>query len=124
MVPRLLWALQFAAVAQMAAQAPAVLTVRVGDRVKTVPVVAQRGSGESVRADLLAEALGGQLIAAPGGKYKFTLDEKFIDLEAGVAWARTDSTELPMVIAPFRYDNRCTCHCRWRRNCCRACSVD
>jgi N-acetylmuramoyl-L-alanine amidase len=96
---------------QLAAATPqqAVLTVRVGDRVRTVPVVTQRGvgnGGDAVRADLLAEALGGQLIAAAGGKFQLTLDERQISLEAGMAWARTDSSELPLVSAPFRSENR------------------
>ena len=97
MLLSLLCALQLAA----AVPAQASLTVRVGDRARTVPVVAQRAGLASVRADLLAEAMGGQLIPLSANKYRFALDERAITLEAGVAWARTDTSELPLVSAPY-----------------------
>jgi N-acetylmuramoyl-L-alanine amidase len=98
MLLSLICALQIAA----AVPSQASLTVRVGDRARTVPIVAQRGGAASVRADLLAEAMGGQLIPLTPNTYRLALDERSITLEPGVAWARTDTSDLPLLTAPYR----------------------
>lgn len=88
-----------------AGQDQAALTVRVGDRVKTVPIVKQGGQA-AVRADLLAEALGGQLVAVTANTYRFTLGARNVGLEAGKPWVRTDTGDLPLVSSPYRSDSR------------------
>ncbi|MDQ6612287.1 MAG: N-acetylmuramoyl-L-alanine amidase, partial [Gemmatimonadota bacterium] len=70
------------------------------------PIVAQAGIGRSIRADLLAEALGGQLIALPEGKFRFTLDDRTLNMTVGTPLVSTDSGELPMIAAPMRVDGR------------------
>ena len=89
-----------------ATTSPSVLSVRWGDRARTVPVVTQAGVGAVVRVDLLAEALGGQLVASTGGRFRFILDERELNLMSGVPLVSKDSGELPMISAPFRADGR------------------
>ncbi|MEP6763914.1 MAG: N-acetylmuramoyl-L-alanine amidase [Gemmatimonadaceae bacterium] len=89
------------------ASAPtAPLVVRWGDKTRSVPVVAQSGRGSALRADLLAEALGGQLVATTGEKFRFSLDERALNLMIGVPLVSTDSGDLPIIGAPFRVDGR------------------
>jgi N-acetylmuramoyl-L-alanine amidase len=82
------------------------LTVRVGDKVRSVPVVAQTGGPKSLRADLLAEALGGQLVAVGAARYRMVVGARGVEFDVGVPWAHTDSTDLPLVSPPYRVDGR------------------
>ena len=105
MLRELLIALQVAGGAStLAPSAP--LVVRWGDKTHSVPVVTNAGGGSALRADLLAEALGGQLVALPGGKFRFLLDERQLNLVAGTPLVSADSGELPMISAPFRAEGR------------------
>ncbi|MBL0940831.1 MAG: N-acetylmuramoyl-L-alanine amidase [Gemmatimonadaceae bacterium] len=77
---------------------PPALTVRLGDRAKTVPTLLHPLGGRALRADLLAEALGGQLVLdrqAPW-RYRFEVGTSGVDIEAGAAWAIVAGDTLPL----------------------------
>lgn len=76
--------------------------VRVGDRVRSVPVVAHPEGGAAVRGDLLADALNGTLVDAGGGKWRLTLGDDNLALELLAPFVVHDSEALPMPSAPFR----------------------
>ena len=94
------------AVGSVALSQSASLVVRWGDKTRSVPVVVQPGGGRALRADLLAEALGGQLVAEAAGKFRFSLDERSLSLAIGTPLVSTDSGELSMISAPFRVEGR------------------
>ncbi|WP_053334182.1 N-acetylmuramoyl-L-alanine amidase family protein [Gemmatimonas phototrophica] len=91
--------LQVVAVAQ-----PVSLTVRLGERVREVPVVAADGGGLALRADVLAEALGGQLVrdGARSGRYRLEVGRIGIDIETGTAFAVVANDTLPLSGPVFR----------------------
>ncbi len=86
---------------QIAASTPP-LVVRVGDRVRSVPVVAHPEGGSAVRGDLLADALGGNLVSAGQGKWRFELDGAGVTLVVLAPFAVSGEDPLPMSASPFR----------------------
>lgn len=85
---------------QLAAATMPPLTVKLGDRVRQVPVVAHPAGGYAVRADVLAEALGGQLVVDSRRPRRTRLEVGIlgIDIETGSALAivADDTVPLPM----------------------------
>lgn len=83
---------------------PASLVVRLGDRARTVPAVAHPAGGLALRADLLAEALGGQLLrdAQRPGRYRLEVGVAGVDLEPGTAFAVVAGDTLPLTADVFR----------------------
>ncbi len=81
------------------------LTVRAGDRVSAVPTMAHPEGGRAVRADLLAQALGGQLLATAvtPRRYRFEVGTSGVDLEAGGTFAVTADDTIPMQRPAFRH---------------------
>ncbi|MBY0489827.1 MAG: N-acetylmuramoyl-L-alanine amidase [Gemmatimonadaceae bacterium] len=71
------------------AGSPAPLTVRVGDRVRTVPAIRHPDGSTAVRADALVEALGGQAVidARLPRRLRLEVGTVGIDVEAGSALA-------------------------------------
>ena len=80
---------------------PAVLTVRHADAVRTVPAI-PTVSGNYLRADLLAAALGGTAGDAPAGRYRITLGESRIEMEEGVPFLRVGANVIPVLLPPLR----------------------
>jgi N-acetylmuramoyl-L-alanine amidase len=87
-----------------AASQPASLTVRLGERVRQVPVVAGDGGGLALRADVLAEALGGQLVrdGTRSGRYRLEVGRIGVDIETGTAFAVVANDTLPLSGTVFR----------------------
>ncbi len=86
---------------QTSAAAPATLTVRHGEAVRTVPVI-PTVNGSYVRADLLAAALGGSAGDAPAGRYRITLGDARIDMTEGVPFVRVNSDVAQLSLPPLR----------------------
>lgn len=90
------------------AQAPApageAYIARLGERARPVTTTAHPAGGVALRADLLAEGLGGQLVrdAARPGRYRLEIGAIGIDLEQGVALAIVADDTLPLVAEVFR----------------------
>lgn len=82
------------------------ITVRVGDRARTVPTVRNAQSVVALRADLLAEALGGQLLSLGGGEFRLVLATQSVTFITGSPWFDTDSGQVPLVTAPYRVEGR------------------
>lgn len=80
------------------------LSVRAGDRVRAVPTLAHPDGGIALRADALAEALGGQLVAqtALAGRYRFEVGTTGVDLQAGSALAVVAGDTIPLRAGVFR----------------------
>ena len=78
--------LQLAAVAPPLPALPA-LAVRAGDRLQSVPTMRHPDGGIAVRADALAESLGGQVVtqSTGSGRYRLEVGTTGVDLEAGSA---------------------------------------
>lgn len=91
---------------QIAAATPPPLVVRVGDRVRSVPVVAHPEGGSALRADLLAEALGGTLVDGGAGHWQLELGGAAIRLVVLAPFAGSGDDALPMPSAPFRAAGR------------------
>ncbi len=91
---------------QIAAASPPPLTVRVGDRVRSVPVVAHPEGGSALRADLLADALGGKLVDGGAGSWQLELGGAAIRLVLLAPFAVSGEEALPMPSAPFRTGGR------------------
>ncbi|MCA0376465.1 MAG: N-acetylmuramoyl-L-alanine amidase [Gemmatimonadetes bacterium] len=89
---------------QVAAAVPTPLTVKVGDRVRQVPVAVHPGGGLAVRADALAEALGGQLVvdARRPRRTRFEVGTLGVDLEAGSALAIVANDTVPLPVDVVR----------------------
>lgn len=87
------------------AKAPPALTVRMGNRVRSVSTVVHPEGGTAVRADALAEALGGQVVGdrARTGRFRFEVGTTGIDVEAGSSLALTAEDTLPLTGRVFRY---------------------
>ncbi len=90
-------------IAQPPATPPA-LSVRANDRVRAVPTLAHPEGGIAVRADALAEALGGQLVTRTDGvgRYRFEVGTTGVDLTAGGALAVVGEDTIPLRAAAFR----------------------
>jgi N-acetylmuramoyl-L-alanine amidase len=80
---------------------PTQIVVKNGPAQKPVPVVVTDGKS-FVRADLLAAALGGSLSVQANGHFGLNLPNARIDLIEGVPFARSDSTVIPLAVAPRR----------------------
>jgi N-acetylmuramoyl-L-alanine amidase len=91
---------------QIAAASPPPLVVRLGDRVRSVPVVAHPEGGSALRADLLAEALGGTLVDGGAGNWQLELGGAAIRLVLLAPFAVSGDEALPMPSAPFRSGGR------------------
>ena len=86
---------------QTTAAAPPALIVRHPDAARPVPTV-PTVSGNYVRADLLAAALGGTAGDAPGGRYRITLGESRIEMVEGVPFFRVGTNVVPTILPPLR----------------------
>ncbi|HEX2721323.1 MAG TPA: N-acetylmuramoyl-L-alanine amidase, partial [Gemmatimonadaceae bacterium] len=86
---------------QTSAVTPAMLIVRQGDAVRTVPLVATV-SGSYLRADLLAVALGGSAGDGPPGRYRISLGESRLEMTEGVPFIRVDNEVVPVSLPPLR----------------------
>ena len=95
-----------AAASGTVAPTPSVLNVRLGERLREVPTMAHPMGGRALRADLLAEALGGQLVIDRRSpwRYRFEVGTSGIDLEAGAAWAVSGTDTLPLSTDVIRRD--------------------
>lgn len=91
---------------QIAAASPPALVVRVGDRVRSVPVVAHPEGGSALRADLLADALGGKLVDGGAGTWQLEFGGTAIRLVLLAPFAVSGDDALPMPSSPFRTGGR------------------
>jgi N-acetylmuramoyl-L-alanine amidase len=91
---------------QVAVASPPPLVVRVGDKVRSVPVVAHPEGGSAVRADLLADALGGRLVDGGAGRWRLDLGGTGISLILLAPFALSGDEALPMPSSPFRSGGR------------------
>jgi N-acetylmuramoyl-L-alanine amidase len=91
---------------QIATASPPPLVVRVGSRVRTVPVVAHPEGGGAVRADQLADALGGKWVDGGVGRWRLEVGGAAIRLLLSVPFAVSEDEALPMPASPFRSGGR------------------
>lgn len=96
-------ALQVAAAAPVSGIPPA-LTVRLGERAGSVPAVVHPQGGVGLRADALAEALGGQIVPSANRpwQFRFEVGTTGLDLEVGSALAVVGTDTLPLTADVFR----------------------
>lgn len=87
-----------------ASRALAPFTVRLGERVRNVSVIAHPDGGLALRADALAEALGGQLLrdAARPGRYRLEVGAVGLDIEQGMAFAIVANDTMPLAASVVR----------------------
>ncbi len=80
------------------------LAVRSGDRLQSVPTMRHPDGGIAVRADALADALGGQLVALStgSGRYRLEVGTTGVDLEAGNALVVVADDTIPLRAGVFR----------------------
>jgi N-acetylmuramoyl-L-alanine amidase len=95
--------LQLAAVAPPLPALPA-LAVRAGDRLQSVPTMRHPDGGIAVRADALAESLGGQVVtqSTGSGRYRLEVGTTGVDLEAGSALVVVAGDTIPLRAGVFR----------------------
>ena len=86
---------------QTSATAPMTLVVRQAEATRTVPAI-PTVSGNYLRADLLATALGGSAGDAPQGRYRITLGDSRLEMEEGVPFMRVDANVVPLLLPPLR----------------------
>jgi N-acetylmuramoyl-L-alanine amidase len=86
---------------QIAAASPMNLVVRQGEAEKSVPKIATL-SGPYVRADLLANALGGSAANGQKGRYVVTLGSSKIELTVGVPFVRVNQEVVPLALPSLR----------------------
>ncbi len=81
-----------------------VFTARLGDRARVVPLIAHPDGGLALRADALAEGLGGQLVrdAAQPGRYRLEVGAVGVDIEQGSALAVIANDTVPLSADVFR----------------------
>ncbi len=91
---------------QVAASTPPPLVVRVGDRVRSVPVVAHPEGGAAVRGDQLADALNGKLVDAGQGRWRFELGDASVSMVLLAPFVVSGDNPLPMPSSPFRSGGR------------------
>jgi N-acetylmuramoyl-L-alanine amidase len=89
---------------QTAVTAPANLVVRQGETVRVVPVTGTT-TGQYIRADLLAVALGGSVRNAPNAHYQITLGSNTLELVEGVPFLRANAVIVPMTLPALRSGN-------------------
>jgi len=94
---------------QLSAAVPAVpplppLAVRAGNRMQSVPTMRHPDGGIAIRADAVAEALGGQLVSLSNGRARYRLEvgTTGVDLEAGSALAVIAGDTIPLRAGVFR----------------------
>lgn len=99
----LAFTLQLSAVAPSLPPLPP-LVVRAGDRLQSVPTLRHPDGGIAVRADALAEALGGQVVMQSTGSGRFRLEvgTTGMDLEAGNALVVVAGDTIPLRAGVFR----------------------
>jgi N-acetylmuramoyl-L-alanine amidase len=85
---------------QLTAVAVQPVSIRAGDRVTPVPVLAV-AAGVGVRADIVASALGGTLQRSAGDRYTLTVGGVIIELEPSLPMVRIDTVVIPLVSAPW-----------------------
>ncbi|WP_396201025.1 N-acetylmuramoyl-L-alanine amidase [Gemmatimonas sp.] len=80
------------------------LAVRAGDRLHSVPTMRHPDGGIAIRADALAEALGGQLVtqSTGSGRYRLEVGTTGMDLEAGNALVVVAGDTIPLRAGVFR----------------------
>ncbi len=80
------------------------LVVRAGDRLQSVPTMRHPDGGIAVRADALAEALGGQLVtqATGSGRYRLDVGTTGVAIEAGSALVVVADDTIPLRAGVFR----------------------
>ena len=91
--------------AQRPAPGPlAPFTARLGERARPVAVTRHPAGGLALRADQLAEALGGQLVrdVQHPGRYRVEVGAVGIDVEPGMAFAIVADDTLPLAAEVFR----------------------
>ncbi|HET7456849.1 MAG TPA: N-acetylmuramoyl-L-alanine amidase, partial [Gemmatimonadaceae bacterium] len=93
------------ALLQVAAPPPGILTVRSADRETSVTVV-ETNAGPAVRADAVAEALGGRVSKSGDGRYVVRLPGVEFELTEQVPFARAGDEVVPLSAAPFVDDGR------------------
>ena len=100
-------------VLQLSAVIPAVpplppLAVRAGNRLQSVPTMRHPDGGIAIRADALAEALGGQVVSlsSSGARYRLEVGTTGVDLEAGNALAVVAGDTIPLRAGVFRRGGR------------------
>ena len=86
---------------QTSATAPMTLVVRQAEATRPVPAI-PTVSGNYIRADLLATALGGSAGDAPQGRYRITLGDSRLEMEEGVPFMRVDANVVPLLLPPLR----------------------
>jgi N-acetylmuramoyl-L-alanine amidase len=86
---------------QTSAAAPMTLVVRQAEATRAVPAI-PTVSGNYLRADLLATALGGTAGDAPQGRYRITLGDSRLEMEEGVPFMRVDANVVPLLLPPLR----------------------
>ena len=98
---------------QLSAAVPAVpplppLAVRAGNRMQSVPTMRHPDGGIAIRADAVAEALGGQLVSLSNGRasYRLEVGTTGVDLEAGSALAVIAGDTIPLRAGVFRRGGR------------------
>jgi N-acetylmuramoyl-L-alanine amidase len=79
-------------------------TARLGERTRTIPLIPHPDGGVALRADALAEGLGGQLVrdAARPGRYRLEVGAVGVDIEHGSALAVVEGDTLPLSGEVFR----------------------
>jgi hypothetical protein len=79
-------------------------TARLGERTRTIPLIPHPDGGVALRADALAEGLGGQLVrdAARPGRYRLEVGAVGVDIEHGSALAIVEGDTLPLSGEVFR----------------------
>ena len=80
------------------------LAVRAGNRLQSVPTLRHPDGGIAVRADALAEALGGQVVTQSTGsaRYRLEVGTTGMDLEAGNALVVVAGDTIPLRAGVFR----------------------
>ena len=91
---------------QIAAASPPPLVVKVGDRVRSVPVVAHPEGGSAVRGDQLADALEGKFVDAGNGRWRLELGGVSVSLSVLAPFAMSGDEALPMPSSPFTNGGR------------------
>jgi N-acetylmuramoyl-L-alanine amidase len=89
---------------QTAIATPSNLVVRQGEAVRVVPVTGST-TGQYIRADLLAAALGGSVSNAPNSHYRISLGDNKLELVEGVPFLRANAVIVPMTLPALRSGN-------------------
>ena len=85
---------------QVAATPPAVMSVRAGDRVATVPLV-ETSAGPALAPDRLATVLDARIRSDSSGRHSLTLAGVTFELSEQVPFTRVGGVVVPMVGAPY-----------------------